>query len=77
MAYGIFTYIKRSSFMVNESVHYTNPKRETSIPRVCYLLCENNLGIIPNFDATCKYTSTWQFFVTFLGWLSDPFKGES
>ena len=24
-----------------------------------------------------KETPTWQFFVTFLGWLSDPFKGLS
>ena len=23
----------------------------------------------------CMYKCTWQFFVPFLGWLSDPFKG--
>ena len=23
----------------------------------------------------CDFVCTWQFFVTFLGWLSDPFKG--
>ena len=35
-----------------------------------------NLDSAALFDASKKFY-TWQFFVTFLGWLSDPFKGLS